>query len=60
MLYSFYLTSTPNHVYEDATMDANSISIKGFSGLAQVAEGGFGVVYRRSSSILTNGNASRQ
>jgi hypothetical protein len=27
-------------------MDANSISIKGFSGLTQVAEGGFGVVYR--------------
>jgi hypothetical protein len=46
MLYSFYPTSTPNHVYEDATMDANSISIKGFSGLTQVAEGGFGVVYR--------------
>ena len=26
-------------------MDANSLS-KGFSGLTQVAEGGFGVVYR--------------
>ena len=40
MLYSFYPTSTPNHVYEDAAMDANSISIKGFSSLTQVAEGG--------------------
>jgi hypothetical protein len=27
-------------------MDANSIIIKGFSGLTQVAEAGFGVVYR--------------
>jgi hypothetical protein len=50
MLYSFYLISTPNHLYEDATMDANNISINGFSGLTHVAEDGFGVVYRRSRS----------